>query len=307
MNHISVIAPIFNEEQNIEEFSNRVTKSIEDITQDYKIIFIDDGSTDNSWEKIQEICLKNSKVTALKLSRNFGHHFAITAGLNNVDADWVIVMDTDLQDRPEVIPQLYSRAITGFDVVFVDRINRPEAFTYRVLQKLFYLILRLSSGINFNSSQANFSIINKKVVDAFNKFPEQARFYGSTILWLGFKRTSIEAEHGTRFRGKPSYSLKKRIKLASDIMLSFSDRPLKFAIFVGLFFSLLSIFMVFYIFIQKVFGSFTVTGWASLIISIFLIGGIQISIIGILGIYISKIFSEVKSRPLYVISDIINP
>lgn len=306
MVHIAVVAPIFNEEQNIEEFTSRVINALAQITKDFQIIFIDDGSLDNSWKKIHEICLKNSNVTGIKLSRNFGHHYAITAGLNHAKADWVVVMDSDLQDRPEVIPDLYGRAKMGNDVVFVNRTNRPESITYRILQKLFYSILRISSGIKFNSSQANFSIINKKVVDAFNSFPEQARFYGSTILWLGFKRSSIEAEHGSRFRGKPSYSFRKRIKLASDIILAFSDRPLKFSIYVGLFFSLLSMLMVFYILVKAVMGSYTVSGWASLIISIFLIGGIQISLIGILGIYISKVFNEVKSRPLYIITERIN-
>lgn len=306
MTHISVVAPIYNEEQNIEEFASRVKIALEKISTDYKIFFIDDGSKDGSWLKIKKLSENDNKITGLKFSKNFGHHYAITAGLNHVDSDWVIVMDTDLQDRPEVIPELYQKAQEGFDVVFVSRINRPESITYRSLQKLFYFILKVSSGIKFDSSQANFSIISRKVVEAFNKFPEQARFYGSTILWLGFKRTSINAEHGTRFKGKPSYNFKKRLKLASDIILAFSDRPLKFAVVIGLLFSLISLVMTIYVLFRALFDEFTVTGWASLILSIFLIGGVQISILGILGIYISKVFNEVKSRPLYLIDEKIN-
>ncbi len=306
MTYISVVAPIFNEEQNIEEFASRVKIALEKISTDYKIFFIDDGSKDGSWIKIKKLTEIDNKITGLKFSKNFGHHYAITAGLNHVDSDWVIVMDTDLQDRPEVIPELYQKAQEGFDVVFVSRINRPESITYRSLQKLFYFILKVSSGIKFDSSQANFSIISRKVVEAFNKFPEQARFYGSTILWLGFKRTSINAEHGTRFKGKPSYNFKKRLKLASDIILAFSDRPLKFAVVIGLLFSLISLVMTIYVLFRALFDEFTVTGWASLILSIFLIGGVQISILGILGIYISKVFNEVKSRPLYLIDEKVN-
>lgn len=306
MTHISVVAPIYNEEQNIEEFASRVKIALEKISTDYKIFFIDDGSKDGSWLKIKKLSENDNKITGLKFSKNFGHHYAITAGLNHVDSDWVIVMDSDLQDRPEVIPELYQKAQEGFDVVFVSRINRPESITYRSLQKLFYFILKVSSGIKFDSSQANFSIISRKVVEAFNKFPEQARFYGSTILWLGFKRTSINAEHGTRFKGKPSYNFKKRLKLASDIILAFSDRPLKFAVVIGLLFSLISLVMTIYVLFRALFDEFTVTGWASLILSIFLIGGVQISILGILGIYISKVFNEVKSRPLYLIDEKIN-
>lgn len=306
MTHITVVAPIFNEEQNIEEFARRVEKSLGEITKDFKIIFVDDGSFDNSWEKIQVICSNNSKFIALKLSRNFGHHFAITAGINYSDSDWVVVMDSDLQDRPEVIPDLYNKAITGFDIVFVNRINRPETLIYKILQKFFYFTLRICSGIKFNSSQANFSIISRKVVSAFNKFPEQARFYGSTILWLGFSRTSINADHGKRFSGKPSYSWRNRFKLASDIILAFSDRPLKFATYIGLVFSMISTIIIIIFILKEIFGTYSISGWTTLMLSIFLIGGLQILIIGILGIYISKVFSEVKSRPLYIIEKIIN-
>ena len=303
MTHISVVAPIYNEEQNIEEFASRVKIALEKISTDYKIFFIDDGSKDGSWLKIKKLSENDDKIIGLKFSKNFGHHYAITAGLNHVNSDWVIVMDSDLQDRPEVIPELYQKAQEGFDIVFVSRINRPESILYRSLQKLFYFILKVSSGIKFDSSQANFSIISRKVVEAFNKFPEQARFYGSTILWLGFKRTSINAEHGTRFKGNPSYDFKKRLRLASDIILAFSDRPLKFAVVIGLLFSLISLIMTIYVLFRALFDEFTVTGWASLILSIFLIGGVQISILGILGIYISKVFNEVKSRPLYLIDE----
>jgi len=303
MTHISVVAPIYNEEQNIEEFASRVKIALEKISTDYKFFFIDDGSKDGSWLKIKKLSENDDKIIGLKFSKNFGHHYAITAGLNHVNSDWVIVMDSDLQDRPEVIPELYQKAQEGFDVVFVSRINRPESILYRSLQKLFYFILKVSSGIKFDSSQANFSIISRKVVEAFNKFPEQARFYGSTILWLGFKRTSINAEHGTRFKGNPSYDFKKRLRLASDIILAFSDRPLKFAVVIGLLFSLISLIMTIYVLFRALFDEFTVTGWASLILSIFLIGGVQISILGILGIYISKVFNEVKSRPLYLIDE----
>jgi dolichol-phosphate mannosyltransferase len=306
MTYLSIVAPIYNEEQNIAEFVSRAKLALANISNDFKIIFIDDGSNDNSWKVIKNISNIDNKITGLKLSKNFGHHYAITAGLNHADSEWVVVMDSDLQDRPEVIPQLYQKAQEGFDVVFVSRVNRPESVVYRILQKLFYFILKLSSGIKFDSSQANFSIISRKVVNAFNNFPEQARFYGSTILWLGFKRTSINAEHGTRFKGKPSYSFKKRLRLASDIILAFSDRPLKFAVVIGLFFSVVSLVMTMYVLFRNFFDEFTVTGWASLILSIFLIGGVQISILGIVGIYISKIFNEVKSRPLYLIDEIIN-
>jgi dolichol-phosphate mannosyltransferase len=301
MTLINVVAPIYNEEAIIEEFVKQVSESLNQITSDYKILLIDDGSKDSSWEKIDELAGKNKKLVGIKLSKNFGHHYAITAGIHNTDSDWVVVMDSDLQDRPQVIPDLFKKAQEGFDVVFVSRTQRPESLFYRALQKTFYFLLKFLSGLNFDSTQANFSIISRKVVEAFKQFPEQARFYGSTINWLGFKRASIQAVHGQRFSGKPSYTIKKRFKLASDIILAFSDRPLKFAIYLGLIMVLVSAIVLSWIVYGLLKGGFSVTGWASLIASIFLIGGVQIFLIGIIGIYLSRIFGQVKNRPLYVI------
>ena len=215
-------------------------------------------------------------------------------------------MDGDLQDRPEVIPDLYKKAKEGFDVVFVSRSNRPETFYYKLLQKFFYLLLRTLSGIDFDSRQANFSIINRKVVEAFKKFPENARFYGSTIKWLGFKRTYIEASHGERFSGKPSYTLKKRVNLALDIILSFSDRPLKFAIGIGIFMSILSFSLILWILLGVFNWGFTQVGWPSLMAVILLIGGVVLIVLGIIGTYIGRIFREVRNRPLYVIDEKVN-
>jgi dolichol-phosphate mannosyltransferase len=211
-------------------------------------------------------------------------------------------MDSDLQDRPVVIKDLYKKANEGFDVVFVTRKNRPEALWYLISQKLFYRILNLTSGLNFNPGQANFSIINFKVVEAFKIFNEKARFYGSTIKWLGFETTDIEADHGIRFKGKPSYTLKKRIKLAADIILAFSDRPLKIAIILSMMWSVITI----------LFGCiFLLSGLNKESTEFFrffmtLVAGITLSSIGIFGMYLLSIFQEVKKRPLYIISQEIN-
>lgn len=306
MTHISVVIPVLNEEKLIAELVSRVTKNLEVIDSKYEIIIIDDGSSDQTWESIQHHCQKNPRVKGMKLSKNFGHHYAITAGLDVSKGDWVVVMDGDLQDRPEVIPDLYKKAREGFDVVFVSRSNRPESFYYKLLQKIFYFLLRTLSGIDFDSRQANFSIINRKVVEAFKNFPENARFYGSTIKWLGFKRAYIEASHGERFSGKPSYTLKKRVNLALDIILSFSDRPLKFAIGIGIFMSILSFSLIFWIVLGVLNWGFAQVGWPSLMAVILLIGGVVLIVLGIIGTYIGRIFREVKKRPLYIIDQQVN-
>ena len=306
MTHLSVVVPLFNESTLIKDLVNRVKTNITLLTEDYEIILVDDGSQDQTWELIEIECKQEERIKGIKFSRNFGHHYAITAGLHKSSGEWVVVMDGDLQDRPEVIPDLYKKSQAGYDVVFVSRQNRPEKIYYRIAQKIFYWSLKKLSGVDFDSRQANFSIINKKVVDAFMKFPENARFYGSTIKWLGFNRTFILADHGTRHSGKPSYTLKKRIKLALDIILSFSERPLKFAISFGLVLSSVSILLAIWI----VFGNFkwgySVIGWPSVIVSVLFSGGFILTVLGIMGIYIGRIFQEVKGRPLYIIDNNIN-
>lgn len=301
MKQLSVVIPVFNESLLVNELIRRVKLNVEKVTPNYEIIIVDDGSIDTTWEKILDQVNLEKRITGIKFSRNFGHHYAITAGLHEVSGEWVVVMDGDLQDRPEVIPELFDKAKEGYDVVFVSRQNRPEKIYYRITQKLFYFFLRILSGINFDSSQANFSIINWKVVEAFKRFPESARFYGSTIKWLGFRRSQIFADHGERFSGRPSYTLKKRIKLGSDMILSFSERPLKFAIGLGTSLSLLSLALAIWVVLRSMFFGYSVTGWASIISAILFSTGILLVVIGISAIYIGEIFREVKNRPLYII------
>ncbi len=306
MAHISVVIPLLNEEGIVKELINRVDTNLKKITEDYLIILIDDGSTDKTWEAIENEFLNNKKLSAIKFSRNFGHHYAITAGIDHSKSDWVIVMDGDLQDRPEVIPELYEKAKQGFDVVFVNRVERKESLSYLLTQKLFYRFLNILSGIKFNSKQANFSIISFKVAEAHKQFREQSRFYGSTIKWLGFSEASIEAPHGKRLSGKPSYTLKKRFQLAFDIILSFSERPLKFVTSLGLTISVASLIFAFFIAFKAQNSEFSVMGWPSIIFSIFFTTGINLTILGILGIYIGRVFNQVKQRPLYLVEKLLN-
>jgi dolichol-phosphate mannosyltransferase len=306
MTHLSVVIPVYNENSLVEELVKRVITNLKKITEDFEIIIVDDGSQDETWAFIEKESRTEKRIKAVKFSRNFGHHYAITAGLQDSKGEWVVVMDGDLQDRPEVIPDLYKKATEGFDVVFVSRQNRPESILYLMLQKLFYLILRLLSGIKFDSTQANFSILSRNVVEAFKNFPENSRFYSSTIFWLGFKRVSIKASHGSRFSGKPSYTIKSRLKLATDIILSFSERPLKFSIFIGLFFSTISMFSSIMIVVFKFWYGFEVLGWTSLISATFFIGGIILMVLGVMGLYIGRIFQEVKRRPLFIIERRVN-
>jgi|688.fasta_scaffold30968_2 glycosyltransferase involved in cell wall biosynthesis len=306
MAHLSVVIPVYNESSLIDELVKRVKTNVKLITEDFEIIIVDDGSKDNTWSSIESEAKSENRIKGVKFSRNFGHHYAITAGLHYSSGEWVVVMDGDLQDRPEVIPEMYEKVREGYDALFVTRIDRPESFTYLLIQKIFYSLLNNLSGIKFDSRQANFSILSRKVVEAFKKFPESTRFYGSIIKWLGFEATEIKAEHGLRFSGKPSYTLRKRVKLAADIILTFSDRPLKLAIGFGITMASISVIGALRIFWGVLYSDFEVMGWASLMTAIFFVGGSILTVLGILGIYLGKVFDEVKKRPLYVIDEVYN-
>ncbi len=299
-----MVVPVLNEEALVGELIKRIDTALKNETKNYKIILIDDGSTDETWNQILKTKKEIPNILGIKLSRNFGQHYAISAGLAHSNSDWVVVMDGDLQDRPEVIPKLLDKAKEGYDIVFVNRQNRPEGFMYKAAQKLFYALLNALSGLNLDSRQANFSIISRKVVENFNLYSETTRFYASTIKWLGFKRAEINADHGERLNGKPSYTIKKRINLAMDIILSFSERPLKFAINLGIFFSIISLLLTFKLIWTTITQGFEVLGWASIIISITFFSGIILTVLGITGLYLAKIFTEVKNRPIYIISEV---
>ena len=303
---LSVVVPIYNESSVIDELIRRIKINVESITENFEIILIDDGSKDSTWSKVLVQAKLDERIKGLKFSRNFGHHYALTAGLHEAKGDWVVVMDGDLQDRPEVIPKLFEKAEEGFDIVFVSRKNRPEKLWYKLAQKSFYKLLRIASGIKFDSSQANYSILSRKVVQEFKKFPENARFYGTTILWLGFKRASIFADHGIRYSGKPSYTLKKRIKLAMDIIISFSERPLKFSIFLGILSSIISLIGFTIVFGKALLNRSFDVYQSTLILTMLFTTGIILMVSGIMSIYISRIFTEVKRRPLYIIDKQIN-
>jgi glycosyltransferase involved in cell wall biosynthesis len=301
---LSVIVPLYNEKSIVKELNKRLNQTLLRMQISYEIILIDDGSDDETWYEILSAAEENEYITGIKLTKNFGQHHAITAGIAQARGNWAVIMDGDLQDEPEVIPKLYEKALEGFDIVFVSRIKRKEKYLYKLAQRFFYFSLKSLSNIDFESRQANFSIISRKVIKSYLKFSEQSRFYGSTIKWLGYKRSSIEAEQGFRYSGKPSYTLLKRIKLASDVILSFSSKPLTLIISLGFAISVSSILVMAWVVFRSFNNGFSVMGWPSIIFSIYLIGGILLIVLGIIGLYIAKIFEQVKSRPLYLIENI---
>lgn len=304
MARLSIVAPVFREAEVLPDFYARIRAAVSAITDDFEIVLVSDGGNDGSWQVITDLAATDRRVKGIKFTRNFGQHLAISAGLDACDGDWVVVMDSDLQDRPEVIPELYAKAQDGYEVVFVSRINRPEPPVYQFAARLFYRAFRMLANTNYDPAHGNFSIISRRVVERYRSMGETLRFYGGILDWLGFERASIQATHGERFAGQPGYNLRKRLDLASQIILAHSDRPLHLSVLFGLIISLWSGATGCYMIIRSIFfKQYSVEGWTSLMVSVFFMGGIILLVLGIVGIYIGKIFNEIKRRPLYVVGD----
>jgi len=304
MPHISVVAPVYNEQEvTLTALADRVEAALAGITADYEIILVDDGSKAETWAAICAVGQTHPRLKGLRFSRNFGQHPAIAAGVDHAAGEWVIVMDSDLQDRPEVIPDLYRKAQEGFDVVFVNRQERPETALYQFCAGVFYRTLNFLSGQKYERRQANYSIVNCRVVDAFRKVPDRDRFYGGTVRWLGFKTTTVDALHGEREHGRPSYSLLGRFRFAFRLIFGFSTRLLYVAIVLGLCFSVIAFILAADIVVYKVLNpSLPLPGWPSVMTAVFFTAGITNLMLGLVGIYIGNLVEHTKHRPIYVVA-----
>ncbi|MDH6107368.1 glycosyltransferase family 2 protein [Anabaenopsis tanganyikae CS-531] len=301
MSHISVVIPVYKAEKSLDVLYERLKVSLSEITQDFEIILVEDCGGDRSWDIIVELSKTDPRVKGIQFSRNFGQHYGITAGLDHCDADWVVVMDCDLQDRPEEIPRLYAKAQQGYDVVLARRGKRKDPPLKRLTSWLFYQIFNYLTDLQYDGQVGNFRIISRQVVENFCLMREQLRFFGGLVDWMGFPTASINITHDQRFEGKSTYTFAKLWKLASETIIAYSDKPLRLSIKLGFLISTLSFIYGIYIAVRFVFYGSPVTGWSSLIVSLYFLGGIIISILGILGIYLGKTFDQTKRRPLYLV------
>ena len=304
--HISIISPVYNAENIIEVLVNRITENVEKITNDFEIILVEDDGPDNSWEVIETLAKKNEKIVGIKLSRNFGQHYAITAGLDSAKGEWIIVMDCDLQDKPEEIISLYNKAQEGYEIVLARRHNRNDNFIKKTFSKLFYGVLGYLTGSNQDSSIANFGIYHRNVIEAVISMKESIRYFPTMIKWVGFNSTKLDVKHDSRLEGETSYNFKKLTDLALDIILAYSDKPIRLLIKFGIIVTSVSFLIAIYYAFRWISGEITVIGYTSLIISIWLLSGIILSTLGIIGLYVGKTFEGVKNRPIYIIKKIIN-
>jgi dolichol-phosphate mannosyltransferase len=303
--HISVVSPVYKAEKIVSELVRQLCENLAKITNNYEIVLVNDASPDNSWAMIAAECEKDCRVKGIDLSRNFGQHYAITAGLHYVTGEWVVVMDCDLQDRPDEIPNLYRKAQEGYDIVYGKRTGRKDKLAKKITSNIFKLIFTYLSGIN-TDNVANFGIYHSKVIAEYNKMKEYARSFGILIRYLGFNSCVIEIKHGERFEGVSSYTLAKLFRLATDTILTSSDKPLKLTIRLGFIVSTISFLLALYNMIAKLTGIIQVAGFTTTIFSIWFVGGMILFVLGILGLYIERIFSQVKERQMFIVKNEVN-
>jgi dolichol-phosphate mannosyltransferase len=284
---ISIVVPVYKAENCLDELYCRLVAALETITPDFEIVLVEDCGGDNSWQVIEQLAAADPRVRGIQFSRNFGQHYGITAGLDHCHGDWVVVMDCDLQDRPEEIPRLYAKAQEGYDIVLARRAARQDPPLKRITSWLFYKIFSYLADIEYDGASGNFRIM--------------LRFFGGLVQWLGFPTTSIEVEHAERFEGNSTYTFAKLWKLATETIIAYSDKPLRIGVRFGFGMAALAFCYGMYILLRAwVYGS-PIPGWNSLIVSLYFIGGIIIAMLGIIGIYLGKAFDESKKRPLYIV------
>lgn len=303
---ISVVIPVYGCPNAIPELHRRLVDAIDGMGVSFEIVLVNDGCPRNSWAEIARVCSVDDRVIGINMSRNFGQIRAITAGLDTCRGKWVVVMDCDLQDRPEAIPQLYRKAMEGFDAVFARRVARKDSGITKFLSKSFYKVYEFFTDGYYDPTICNFSIVSRQVVDSYCLMREHNRGYTTFIKWLGFRQAAIDIEGDERFDGDSSYTLRKKLRMAFELITSQSTKPLRLAVSFGFSIACAAALFILFILIQHAVNPDIAVGWTSTVGAIFLMGGLNISVVGVVGLYIGNIFDEVKDRPLYIISEILN-
>ncbi len=301
---LSVVVPVYNEEKSIQLMYNRVKAAVDPITTNFELIFVNDGSRDNSFLELKRLASTDSRVKYIHFSRNFGHQIAVTAGLDKSLGEAVVIIDGDLQDPPEVIPQMMAKHKEGYEVVYGQRAKRKgESWFKKVTAKYFYRTLKSITNVEIPVDTGDFRLIDRKIVDLLKQMPEQNKFLRGQIAWLGFRQTHVLFERDERQFGETGYPFSKMLKFALDGITGFSDVPLQLVTKMGIVISFFSFLVILYAIFSHFVLEQTITGWTSLIISSMFIGGVQLISIGIIGEYISRINKNVQNRPLYIIDE----
>ncbi len=300
----SVVIPVFNEESVVTECYNRLKSVMDQVAEPYELIFINDGSRDKTEEMLGEICDRDRHVKLISFSRNFGHQTAITAGMDHSAGQAVVVIDADLQDPPEVIPEMIAKWKEGFDVVYGQRTSRKgETAFKKITSKLFYRILKRMTNVEIPVDAGDFRLIDRKVCDVLSSLTEKNRYVRGLVSWVGFRQTAVLFQREERFAGETKYPFKKMVKFAIDGITTFSYKPLKLATYLGFSVSFLSFIYLLVVLYLKLFTDRTISGWASTLSVSLIFNGVVLMMLGIIGEYIGRIYDETKNRPLYVIRE----
>ena len=300
---VSVVSPIYQGAAVVSKLVEQLHRVLGGLSSDYEILLVDDGSQDEGWLEIRKACATHPKVIGIKLSRNFGQHYAISAGLSRANGRWVIVMDCDLQDQPSEIPKLLAKAKEGYDVVLARRAIRRDQWFKQTTSRLFYGLLGWLTGVKQDPAIANFGVYSDKVIAAINSMPETIRYFPTMVRWVGFCSTTVDVEHAGREAGKTSYSMRKLLNLALDICLAYSDKPLRIVVGTGFVVSLVGFAFAAYTVALALEGKITVLGYASLIVSLWILAGLIIFIVGVVGLYVGKAFEGIKKRPAFIVAE----
>ena len=301
--HISFVSPVYKAEKMLDQLVNEIHNVMLAINESYEIILVDDRSPDKSWDVMKQLSLKFPVVRSIRLSRNFGQHPAIMAGLANAKGEWVVVLDCDLQDQPKEVLKLYTKALEGFDIVLAKRKDRQDSFFKKMTSFVFSKIYGFFTDTQYDNEVANFGIYHSKTIRSILEISDSIKFFPLFVKFVGYHSTSIIVEHGPRGEGDSSYSLSKLISLAFNSIISFSNKPLKLFVKFGLIISLISFLFGLYNVYLTFNHEIEVLGYSSIIVSIWFLSGIIITTIGITGIYVGKIFDQTKDRPIYLIDE----
>jgi dolichol-phosphate mannosyltransferase len=304
--HLSVVTPVYGCRTCLAQLYARLSATLSSISPDFEIIMVNDASPDGAWGTIEELAARDPRVKGINLSRNFGQHQAITAGLDHTSGEWVVVMDCDLQDQPEQILKMYEATRQGFDVVFGRRVRRQDGVFKRLSSRAFNGVLGTLMGQRLDPAIANFGVYHRKVIEGFRRIRDVDRSFPMFVRWLGFRQTSVEIEHAERAEGKSSYTLGKLISFAVANVAAYSNKPLVISIYIGAIFSGLSFLVALYFIGRYLFHGIGVEGWTSLMVSLYFLAGLLLANLGVLGLYVGKSFEQAKGRPLYVIRDLRN-
>lgn len=298
---VSVVIPVFNEEGNLEELHRRLTRVFADLVVPCELLFVDDGSTDRSFQILERLHSTDERVRVLQFSRNFGHHIAITAGMDAAVGDLIVLMDADLQDLPEEIPTLYNKLQEGYDVAYAIRKTPQHSFFKRITSAVFFHLMCWMIK-DFTLNTGIFRIVRRPVLDAVKQCRETSRLVIGLLSWAGFRQVGVEVKHGKRFAGETKYSLAKQVRLALTTLVAFTDVPLRLVTYVGLVVSTSSLFFAACIIGRKVFWGLGEVGWPSLMVVVSFLGGLQLLALGVFGEYLGRVLTETQNRPMYVIS-----